>query len=61
MANFCVAFGDFKGVTPEHMKEGKVKLSFKHFTTHRIFDIKMDGKFTRKAKFVAGGHKMSPP
>ena len=24
-----------------------------------IFDIKMDGKFTRKARFVAGGHPPS--
>lgn len=23
---------------------------------HMIFDIKMDGKFTKKARFVAGGH-----
>ena len=26
-----------------------------------IFDIKMDGKFTRKSRLVAGGHNMTPP
>jgi Reverse transcriptase (RNA-dependent DNA polymerase). len=26
-----------------------------------IFDIKMDGKFTRKARLVAGGHTTDPP
>ena len=26
-----------------------------------IFDIKMDGKFTRKCRFVAGGHTTDPP
>ena len=26
-----------------------------------IFDIKMDGKFTCKARLVAGGHKAAPP
>ena len=25
------------------------------------FDIKMDGKFTRKARYVADGHKTDPP
>ena len=26
-----------------------------------IFDIKMDGKFIRRAILVAGGHNMAPP
>ena len=26
-----------------------------------IFDIKMDGRFTRKCRFVAGGHTTDPP
>ena len=26
-----------------------------------IFDIKMDGRFTRKAHYVAGGHTTAPP
>jgi len=31
----------------------------KEIPCHIIFDIKMD--FTRKARFVAGGHKTDPP
>ena len=28
---------------------------------YMIFDIKLDGKFTRKARLVAGGHTTAPP
>ena len=28
---------------------------------YMIFDIKLDGKFTRKARLVAGGHTIAPP
>ena len=40
---------------------GYVKPGFKHVGTHIIFDIKIDGKFTRKYKLLAGGHKTAPP
>ena len=43
------------------MREGKLKSVFKYVGTHMIFDIKMDGKFTRKARIVAGRHKRAPP
>ena len=61
MANSCVAFKVFKVVTPEQMREGNVKQTFKYVGTHIIFDIKMDGKFTRKDRLVAGVHNRSPP
>ena len=61
MANVQVTFEVLKGVTPEQMREGKLKSVFKYVGTHMIFDIKMDGKFTRKVRLVAGGHKMAPP
>ena len=61
MAKVRVAFGFFNGVTPDQLKEGKVKLGFKYVETHMIFDIKIDGKFTRKARLVAGGHNIAPP
>ena len=61
VANVHVAFKVFKGATPAQMREGKLKLLFKYVGTHMIFDIKMDGKFTRKARLVAGRHKMAPP
>ena len=34
---------------------------FQEIRCHMIFDIKMDGLFTRKARFVAGGHTTEPP
>ena len=39
------------------MRTGKLKPGYKFCGTHMIFDIKMDGKFTRKARLVADGHK----
>ena len=34
---------------------------FQEIRCHMIFDIKMDGLFTRKSRFVAGGHTTEPP
>ena len=61
MANVCVAFKVLKGVTPENIREGKVKPRFKYVGTHMVFDIKTDSKLTRKGRVVAGGHKKPPP
>ena len=42
----------------DDLKKGKVKLpGFQRITCHMIFDVKMDGNFTRKARFVANGAK----
>ena len=61
MANVRVAFEKLEGVTVDEMKTGKVKPGFKFCSTHMIFDIKMDGKFTRKVRLVADGHKTDAP
>jgi hypothetical protein len=37
----------------------KAPVGYKWIPCHMIFDIKMD--FTRKARFVAGGHVTDPP
>jgi hypothetical protein len=49
------------GVTPEQVRTGKLKdmIGFQEITWHVIFDVKMD--FTRKARFVAGGHLTEAP
>ena len=48
--------------TPDDLRSGKVKMpGFKELTVHMVFDIKMDGKFTRKARLVADGHKTETP
>ena len=50
----------FYGVTPHEMREGKLKPRYEHVNGHMIFDINMDGKFTRKARLVANGHTTAP-
>jgi len=40
-------------------EEERVPVGYKWIKCHMIFDVKMD--FTRKARFVAGGHMTDPP
>ena len=61
MKNVRIAFERIPNVSPEQMKSGKVKPGHKFCDTHMIFDIKMDGQFTRKARLVADGHKTDAP
>jgi len=61
MKNFRAAFEKLDGNTEEKMRTGKVKPGFTYCTTHMTCDIKMVGKFTRKARLVADGHKTHPP
>lgn len=56
-----VAFEVLRSVTPEQMHTDKVRPGHKETPCHMIFDIKMDGKFTRKARLVVGGHVTDPP
>ncbi|GAX14347.1 hypothetical protein FisN_UnNu047 [Fistulifera solaris] len=50
-------FERWNGGSAEDIRSGKVKLpGFREIKCHMIFDIKMDGKFTRKARFVADGN-----
>ena len=60
MANIRVTFEVSKGVTPEKIIEINLKPGFKYVRTHTIFDVKMDGKFTRKSRLLSGGHKTAP-
>ena len=61
MKNVRVAFEKVDDVNENQMRTGKVKPGFSFCSTHMIFDIKMDGSFTRKARLVADGHKTAPP
>ncbi len=40
-------------------EDENVPVGYKWIRCHMIFDVKMD--FTRKARFVAGGHMTDPP
>ena len=61
MRKVRVAWKPKDGITPEQARTGKVKdmIGFQEITCHVIFDVKMD--FTRKARFVAGGHLTEAP
>jgi len=61
MQNMRIVFEKKEGVTKEEMESGKVIPSYKYITTHMIFNIKMDRKFTRKARLITNGHKIDVP
>ena len=60
MAKIRTAFKKIDGVTPNGIRKVKIRPGYEHVNVHMIFDIKIDGKFTRKARFVADGHTTSP-
>ena len=61
MSKVKVAWKPMDGVTPAQARTGKEPglIGFQEIRCHIIFDIKMD--FTRKARFVAGGHTTDTP
>ena len=61
MGKAKVAYDPIEGVTPEEVRSNKVDQlrGFQEIKCHIIFDVKMD--FTRKARFVAGGHMTESP
>ena len=61
MSKVKVAWKSVDGVTPEQVRAGKAKelIGYQEIKCHVIFDVKVD--FTRKARFVAGGHMTDAP
>jgi hypothetical protein len=61
MTKMKVAWKSADGVTPEEAQTGKEPsmIGFQEIRCHVIFDIKMD--FTRKTRFVTGGHTTDTP
>jgi hypothetical protein len=61
MSKVKVAWKSAEGVTLEQARSGKEPsmIGFQEIRCHVIFDVKMD--FTRKARFVAGGHTTDTP
>ena len=60
-ANIRIEFENLDDVTHDGMRKRKIKPGYEHVNVHMIFDIKMNGKFTRKARLVANGHTKAPP
>ena len=61
MGKARVAFQRKEGFAPDDIRRKKALVGYKEIKVHWIFDIKMDGKFTRKSRFVAGGHLTDTP
>lgn len=61
MTNVRVAFKVDNSTTIEQARSNKHYVGYQEIKCHMIFSIKMDGKFTRKARLVAGGHTTSAP
>ncbi|KAI2501269.1 Reverse transcriptase (RNA-dependent DNA polymerase) [Fragilaria crotonensis] len=61
MTKVKVAWKSADGISPAQARSGKEPsmIGFQEIRCHVIFDVKMD--FTRKARFVAGGHTTDTP
>eukprot|EP00804_Cyclotella_cryptica_P008557 CCRYP_007551-RA/>CCRYP_007551-RA protein AED:0.38 eAED:0.38 QI:0/0/0/1/1/1/2/0/852 len=61
MAKAAVAYTPMEDMSPDDVRRGKVPemRGFQEIKCHLVFDVKMD--FTRKARFVAGGHMTETP
>ena len=61
MGKAKVTYIPIEGVTPAEARSNKVDQlrGFQEIKCHIIFDVKMD--FTRKARFMAGGHMTETP
>ena len=61
MSKAQVSYVPIDGVTPEQVRANQVAelRGYQEIKCHIIFDVKMD--FTRKARFVAGGHMTEAP
>ena len=61
MTNVRISFENLDGVTPDETRKGNINPGYEHVNVYMIFDTKMYGKFTRKARLVADGHTTEPP
>lgn len=60
MSKADCAYEAVEGITPEQARRSEGELiGYQEIKCHLIFDVKMD--FTRKARFVAGGHTTETP
>ena len=60
MSKVSIAYKAKEGISPNDVRSGRVPdmIGYQEIKCHIIFDVKMD--FTRKARFVAGGHMTEP-
>ena len=61
MKNVRVAFEAWEEGSLDDSRHGQKLVVYQEIRCHMIFDIKMDRRFTRKARYVAGGHTTDTP
>ena len=61
MKNVRVAFEAWGEVSLDDTRRSQKLVGYQEIRCHLIFDIKMDGRFTRKACYVAGVHTTGSP
>ena len=63
MKNIMIVFREFNKCedAPELQSNTKSLSGFEEIKYHMIFDIKMDGSFTRKARYIEGGYTTETP
>jgi len=61
MKNVWIAYKCWNGNLVGENTNSSTPIGYQEIHCHMIFDIKMDGKFTRKACFVRGGHMTEVP
>ena len=61
MVKARISFQKVDGFTPDKFWQNKALVGYQEIKGHWIFDIMIIGKFTKKDRFVAGGHMTEPP
>ena len=63
----CIAYKPYEhngeNISPEQIRTEMQNhlIGYKEITCHFVFDVKLDGSFTRKARFCANGSKTDVP
>ena len=61
MNNVCVSFEAWEEGSLEDARCGQKLVGYQEIRCHIIFDINMDGRFTRKDYYVDDGHTNDTP
>ena len=61
MKNVRVDFEAWEERSLDDARRGQKLVVYQGIHCHMIFDINMDGRFTRKARYVSNGHTTDPP
>ena len=60
MTNLRIESEKIGGVSPAYTRKGKNRPRYEQIGVHMIFEINIDGKFTRKAGLISDVHTTAP-